>query len=402
MKNWQQVLRRKEVLALCAMAFMADICTGIITPTFSLYAKGLGASLTLIGALGGINGLTRIFSAVPVGLLSDSRGRKTVLSAGTLLFTLSSFLYTVAPNPYFLFPIRALAGVAGIATFFIGLAHLGDIVAKGERGLAIGLYTTCMGLGHTIGSFIGGWVAETYGGYRTSYQIAALCALVAFIVVRLGLAGESPKQGTVSSRSDVSLSARLKLMVQEPNLLAASLANLSRSAVFAAIMSFFPLYLASLSVGQATVGSMFAARALCSTSARMPTGLLTTRFPSKSIMTIALALMLTAVMSISCTTTPVLLGILLVGEGIAFGMFFTSGQAFVAEHSASGRGTAIGVYSTAASLAATAAPFIFGFIADAWGLVAVFQVTGVVVLAGIGVLGYVSLWQRRARRCLTT
>jgi len=119
-------------------------------------------------------------------------------------------------------------------------------------------------------------------------------------------------------------------------------------------------------------------------------------------MTIALVLMLTVVVSISGTTTPVLLGVLLVGEGIAFGMFFTSGQAFVAEHSASSRGTAIGVYSTAASLGSTAAPFIFGFIADVWGLVAVFQVTGVVVLAGIGVLGYVSLWQRRARRCLTT
>jgi MFS family permease len=153
MKNWQQVLRSKEVLALCAMAFMADICTGIITPTFSLYAKGLGASLTLIGALGGINGLTRIFSAVPVGLMSDSRGRKTVLSAGTLLFTLSSFLYTVVPNPYFLFPIRVLASVAVIATFFMGLAHLGDIVAEGERGLAIGLYTTCMGLGTFRGLF---------------------------------------------------------------------------------------------------------------------------------------------------------------------------------------------------------------------------------------------------------
>jgi MFS family permease len=191
-------------------------------------------------------------------------------------------------------------------------------------------------------------------------------------------------------------------MAREPNLLAASLANLSRSAVFAAIMSFFPLYLASLSVGQATVGSMFAARALCSTSARMPTGLLTTRFSSKSIMTIALAAMVIVVVSISGTTTPAVLGVLLAGEGVAFGMFLTSGQAFVAEHSASGRGTAIGVYSTAASLGATAAPFVLGFIADVWGLVAVFQVTGVVVLAGLGVLGYVSLWQRRARRCLTT
>jgi MFS family permease len=185
-------------------------------------------------------------------------------------------------------------------------------------------------------------------------------------------------------------------MAREPNLLAASLANVSRGAVFGAIMSFFPLYLASLSVGDAAIGSMFAVRALGSTLARMPAGLLTTRLSSKSIMTIALALMVIVVVFISGTTTPAVLGVLLAGEGVAFGMFLASGQTYVTEQSTeSDRGTVLGVYSTAGSLGATAAPFVLGFIADVWGLVAVFQVTGVLVIVGLGVLGYVSLQQRR-------
>jgi len=75
----------------------------------------------------------------------------------------------------------------------------------------------------------------------------------------------------------------------------------------------------------------------------------------------------------------------------------TSGQAFVTERSTeSDRGTALGVYSTAGSLGGAAAPFVLGFIADLWGLAAVFGVTGVLVFVGIGVLWYLDLRQRRA------
>ena len=394
MKNLQ-VLRKKEVLALCAMIFMADVYSGITFPTFSLYAQSLGASLALIGALSGVAGLTRVFSAVPIGMISDSKGRKSVLSIGMLLSAVSSFLYTLVPNPYFLFPVRVLASLAGVSVFFIGVAYLGDIVTKHERGLAIGLYTTCMGLGFAVGPFIGGRVAEAYG-YRASYQLAALCALVGFVIARVGLVKKPPRLEGVTSQPGVSLPGKLRLMVKDQTLLAASVANLLMSVVFGTIMSFFPLYVASLSVSDATIGSMFAVRALCSASARMPTGLLTTRFSSRSLMVLALVVMMVVSFSISWITTPLILGIFLASEGIAYGMFLTSGQAFVTERSTEfDRGTALGVYSTAGSLGSAAAPFVLGFIADLWGLATVFSITGILVFVGVGVLEIMSLRQRR-------
>lgn len=114
-------------------------------------------------------------------------------------------------------------------------------------------------------------------------------------------------------------------------------------------------------------------------------------------MLISLALMMVVAFAISCITVPVALGIFLAGEGVAYGVFLTSGQAFVTERSTeSDRGTALGVYSTAGSLGSAVAPFILGFIADLWGLAAVFGVTGGLVLVGIGALEYMSLRQRRA------
>jgi MFS family permease len=122
---------------------------------------------------------------------------------------------------------------------------------------------------------------------------------------------------------------------------------------------------------------------------------LTTRFSSKSLMMVALALGMAMVFSISCTAVPKVLAVLLVGEGICFGMFLTSGQAFIAEHfTESNRGAAMGVYGTTGSVGSTVGPLIMGAAADLWGLNAVLWLAGALVFVGIVVLFYVSYRQR--------
>lgn len=402
MKNLQQLLRNKELLALCFMIFTADIVSGIVSPTFSLFATSLGASLAFIGILSSVVGLTRILSSVPIGVIADAQGRKNVLSAGMLFHASSTFLYALAPNPTLLLPIRILTGWAIISTFFMGVAYLGDIVTPRLRGPAIGLYTTFMGMGFTIGSLAGGALAANYG-YAVCYRAASAVALVGFVIARRGLVNRSSNDGSTANPVEstrfpgVPLSVKLGTMAREPALLAASLANMLMSAVFSgAITNFFPLYAASLSAGEATIGSMFAARSFVSTLSRVPTGFLTTRLPSAGLMVAALALVTFSVVSISFTTTPILLGVFLAGEGVAFGMFLTSGQTFVSEHaSEADRGTAIGIYSTAGSIGSTAGPFILGLIADWWGIATTFRVTGALVFVGIVVLWLMNLWQRR-------
>lgn len=374
--------------------FFGDVVAGIVSPTFSLYAKSLGVSVVVIGALGGVMGLTQILASVPIGMLSDAYGRKTVISAGLIFFAASSLLYTIVPNVYLLFPYRILAGLAMIATFFVGMAHIGDIVTKQERGVAIGVYSTSLALGFTVGPIIGGTLASAFG-YAVSYYAAAAIALCGFALARFGLrdsrASEKIKSPVVST------SSRLGLMLRNPNILVAGLANLVFSTVFSgAVTNFFPLYASSLSIGDALIGSMFALRAFLSMLTRLPTGLLTTRVASKIVMVTALALAMTAMFAIAFTTQTILLALFLALEGISFGMFLTSGQAFVIEHSTeTDRGTAIGVYSMAGSIGGTVGPLIFGIVANIWNLASVFQVTGLLVMLGIVALGIASAWQRR-------
>lgn len=395
-RRLQGLLTRKELVSVFVMIFIADVVVGVFSPTFSLYATSLGASLTLVGLLSSLAGLTRILSSVPIGLLSDAKGRKGVLVSGMLLLSISSYLYTVVRDPYLLLPIRMIYGIVITSTFFIGMAYAGDKAVKADLGLVSGVYTSCMGLGFTIGSGLGGKMAAEFG-YITTFRVAAMGGLVGALIAWWGLEA-SPKRGTVQMRA-LPPGMKLGLLVKEPQLFAASLGYMLTILMFdATIVNFFPLYAKSLLISQAAIGSMFAIRALASTSVRLPTGVLTSRIPSKRLMVIALFLGMVMLFSISCLTQPIPLTMVLVGEGVCFGIFLTSGQSFINEHfGESDRGTAMGVYSTAGSISAAAGPFVLGAVADLWGLRSVFWLTGAIVLMGIVVFLYTSSRSDSAR-----
>jgi len=388
MKNALQrvgaVLSRKEILSLCLMILTADIVAGIIQPSFSLFATSLSASLALIGSLAAIEGLTRIVSSVPVGILSDIRGRKDVMTGGMLCFGLAAFLLTFVQNPYWLFPMRILIGLAMVATFFVGVAYIGDIVSERDRGLVIGLYTTFMGSGFALGSAIGGQVASHWS-YAASFRVAALVALAGCLIGRWGLA--SPEQ--MPAKSVPALDAppppsRWSLL-RDHKIAAASIANLGNNMWYSGLVaSFFALYADSLGIGQAAIGTMFALRALMSASARLPTGVFSSRISPRKLMIAALGLAAAAIVAISGSADATLLTVLLAIEGVAYGMFLTSGQAYVTQNSSEEtRGAAVGIYSTAGGIGSTGGPFILGLIAQQWGLQAVFWAMAVMIVVCI-------------------
>ncbi len=387
-------LLRRDVLTICLVVFTADVVGGILWPTFSLYAQGLGASLSFIGALSSITGLTQLVTSMPIGVLSDKHGRKRVLMLGMLAFALATATFALAPNAYFLIPGRVLFGVAGVATFFIGAAYVGDIVTYHERGLAFGLYATAMGLGFGVGPLLGAAVTVSYG-VPASYLFASALSLGGAALALWGLRELRLSQGVTNARSLSLLRDGVTQMMRDPHLMAASLCNLLISTTFGgAISNFFPIYAAQLHVSQPTINSMFSARAFGSTLARLPAGAISQRLPSRAIMLSALLVAMTAIFSMAQTDLVWLLGVLLVMEGVAFGMFLPPGQAFIAEHSTPAtRGQVIGVYSTAGSLGGALSPLLLGLVADAWSTRAVFLVTAALVAAGLLATAY--LFTRR-------
>jgi MFS family permease len=371
----------REIVELCVLICIIDAVSGILSPTFSLFAENLGVSLALLGIIITVGGLTQLIVALPFGVLSDRIGRPTMLVGGVVAFTLCLFTAAFAAGPTLLFTSRVLYGIGGVATFSIGAGYLGDITTREQRPFAFGLYTSAMGFGFAVGPFIGARLVERYDA-RTAYVVGGLMAL-AGLLLALRILRVANRRKDAPARVRASGLGNIRGILHQHDLMLVTFGNMLMSLAFAGgVTTFFPIYADDLLISQASIGSMFAIRALVSTLGRVPNGMISRLLGNQSVMLSALLIDTLVMFSIGRTADPTLLTLLLAIEGLAFGAYLVSGQTYVADHTSfENRGAAVGVYSTASSLGSAIAPFVLGFVASAYGVRIVFTVVGYLILA---------------------
>ena len=114
----------------------------MIYPIFAHYARALpGASPQMIGLALGAYGLTQALLQVPLGMLSDRFGRKTVISIGLAVFGLGSVVAALATSIEGVLLGRVLQGAGAVGSTI--LAMVADLtrdevpanVVEHERGI---------------------------------------------------------------------------------------------------------------------------------------------------------------------------------------------------------------------------------------------------------------------------
>jgi MFS family permease len=393
-------LLRREVVDICMLIFIADVATGVQIPLFPLYTISLGASLGLLGVITAVLGLTRLASALPIGMLSDRLDRKTVLVGGMITFAISFVAYAVAPSAEWLAVPRALQAVAMVATFPLGIAYIGDVVETRDRGAAVGVYTAAMGSGFAVGPLLGSWVASV-AGYPAAYLSGAIIAVAGAVygAARLIRKKAGPGEASLAPRL-VDLPA-LVALARQPAMVMACVANIAMTlSMTGAIFTYFPVYARGAGISTVAIGSLFAWRSIASASGRIPMGPLSSRLPAHWTLAAVLAVEAGIDLAISRTASPVMLTALLVIEGVGFGVFLVSGQLAVAATAGqTNRGAAVGLFWMAGSFGDFFGPIALGVIAQQNGLIAVFQTVAVAVVIGAGlVAGLGVLADRRSRR----
>ena len=118
-----------EVIAICAVAFLADIMSGILGATFSLYAENLGATVVFIGLLTSMTGLVGLVARCRWGRLRSGRAHPGAHLRHGRFCALDGALRSCA-GPGIPHPGRLLLGAAMVASFWIAAAYLGDIVTS--------------------------------------------------------------------------------------------------------------------------------------------------------------------------------------------------------------------------------------------------------------------------------
>src|SRR4030042_731883 len=160
----QPLNRGVILLAVCLGAFMATLDTSIVNIALPQIAQDFQCSMVQISWVMLIYLLMNVSLLLTSGRLGDLLAPGKLFLLGLVIFTGASALCGVSPSLAPMVAPRALQGVwgalmLGIAPKLIALAY-----GEGERGLALGLFSTAFATGISVGAPLGG-VITTYLGW---------------------------------------------------------------------------------------------------------------------------------------------------------------------------------------------------------------------------------------------
>jgi EmrB/QacA subfamily drug resistance transporter len=180
---------RRSALAVATLA-------SFLTPFMS---SSLNVALPAIGGEFGMDAVTlswiptsyllaAAMFLVPFGKLADIHGRKRIFSAGVLTYTVASVVCAIAGTDAMLIAGRVLQGIGGAMMMGIGVAILTAVFPAGERGRVLGINSSAVYIGLSVGPFVGGLLTGLFG-WHAVFLVNVPLGLLMLLVTR-GVKGE--------------------------------------------------------------------------------------------------------------------------------------------------------------------------------------------------------------------
>ena len=376
-------LFRRHVFLFSVATFFYWAGLYLYMPIFSVHAKSLGASLSMVGVIVAAYAIPQVLFRIPLGILFDSvRRRKSLIAAGILMTSAGALGLGLAPGPWTLFGARIVTGV-GAAAWVAFAVYFAAYYPETAAPRAIGIINFVQGAAIVVATYGGGMVAQKLGD-RSAFYGAAVLGLVA---LGAHLAAREPAVATRVrriSRADLTAVARYW-----PLIIVSLMGVLSQFANWAGLFGFVPVYAARIGADSSDLGLI----TMASLAASALASLLTMRLvrATGSLVSIVLGAVLlggTMVFVPGMHSLPALIGLMLV-NGIGRGLIQTLLMSLsVQSIPAPLRATAMGVYQAIYAVGMLSGPLVTGLLADRLGLDRAFYVAagGCLVLAGMAFL----------------
>lgn len=414
-----RLLREHErLLMITVSTVMVMAGQGVIAPVLPLFARSFGVGAAVIGLTLSFFAVARMLLNVPLGILSDRRGRRMLLVGGPLVTAVGMIGSGFAPSIVVLLLWRLVAG-AGSAMYMTGAqVYLVDISTPANRARFIGTNQAALLLGTAVGPALGGFLAEGFGLRAPFYVVGAFALLTAaYAFLRLpetfdladdsaagtphGAAGTGGDGAAPGGAGAVPRRRPWVEFATSRNFLAVALVTMSifftRTASRFTLMPLLAVDRLEFSPGG--LGLLFTAMAFVNLVGVGPAAWVADHFgrkraiiPSGAVVAVALALLAASDTQVLFVAAAIFLA---VGTSIAG----PAPAAYAADIAPAGlRGLAMGMYRTSGDVGFVIGPPLLGALADAtsigWGLVANALLV-VVAIATFGVVAVETVTRRR-------
>jgi len=177
MDSLRAVLRDRRIVVTSSIEGLQYYAMGAFEAFLPLYAHSLGFNGLEIGSIMGIQIVSMLLSKPLLGRISDRRGREPSIVIGLLVGCGAVIAMPHAANVLVLGALSMFFGISVSSVTASTSALVSDIAGRSAYGSAIGILSSVMDIGHSIGPLATGIVVGAFS-YQVGFGIAGALLLV--------------------------------------------------------------------------------------------------------------------------------------------------------------------------------------------------------------------------------
>jgi MFS family permease len=169
------------LLATTTASFLTPFTTSSIAIALPVMALEFNVDLANVNWVVNAFLITLASTVFVIGRVSDWLGRGRMFTLGITVFTITSLATSLARSYVDVIICRSLQGIAAAMISSTAVAILSEELPKWKRGIGIGVNTTAVYLGLSLGPLVSGYLIN-YFGWRSLFTLKTIISLMSLVI----------------------------------------------------------------------------------------------------------------------------------------------------------------------------------------------------------------------------
>ncbi len=237
---------------------------GVHRILFNFFLRSLGFDETFMGLLSTVSSMTVLISALPMGYLADTLGRKLSLIISGLFIGTSLILMVVVPTPFFLISTNVMlglgSGLGGVAMGPFLMENSQELERTYLFSISSGLRMAAYSMGDWVGGYLPTWFGRMFNISPVSSTAYAWALTIAGVLVLIGVIPRLMLRRNKLQLEEQSIFAPLRFAKKHPGMLTKLLLPMFVTSIGAGlIMPFMNIFFSNVhQQPDPVIGTMFA------------------------------------------------------------------------------------------------------------------------------------------------